>query len=258
MYSFTVFLFYPLKSGIIFHLLYFKLLKNRGHLVQKSSFKLSGPAPKGPELEKNVRLAAALRLAGWKKKETLVVEGVWKKRVILLGYWYSLNSTETEGHRKGQETAHGETSREDLATIHRLCPLRGLPIPRARQGFVNFLKEKKEFRERIPYQERQKCVVVQDLPSCCILRKAKADAKAKASQPLRRGWQMKMTRLAIPWDHQDWPMVQWLCVSYHPELPTVEPNPNTSCLKKDPLAWILNQISPKKPCVGEIPWPGFL
>ena len=155
---------------------------------------------------------------------------------ILLGYWYSLNSTETEGHRKGQETAHGETSREDLATIHHLCPLRGLPTPRARQGFVNFLKEKKEFRERIPYQERQKCVVAQDLPSCCILRKAKADAKAKASQPLRRGWQMKMTRLAIAWDHQDWPMVQWLCDSYHPELPTVEPNPNTSCLKKDPLA----------------------
>ena len=75
-------------------------------------------------------------------------------------------------------------------------------------------------------------------PPCCILRKAKADAKAKASQPLRRGWQMKMTRLAIAWDHQDWPMVQWLCDSYHPELPTVEPNPNTSCLKKDPLAWI--------------------
>ena len=29
------------------------------------------------------------------------------------------------------------------------------------------------------------------------------------------------------WDHQDWPMVQWLCDSYYSELPTVEPNPNT-------------------------------
>ena len=140
------------------------------------------------------------------------------------------------------------------ATIHRLCPLRGLPTPRARQGFVNFLKEKKEFRERIPYQERQKCVVVQDLPSCCILRKAQGRCQGKSITATQK-------RVADE-DDQAGHSLGSSGLAHGPMAMRQLSSRATHCgtqpqyfLPQGRIPWpeFLNQISPRKPCVGENP-----
>ena len=55
--------------------------------------------------------------------------------------------------------------------------------------------------------------------------KAKAGSMPSTGPPIRRWWQMKAARLAVAYQHGDWPMLQFLCDQYGQEL-RVERNPN--------------------------------
>ena len=233
------------KWNYISHTILHDYWKTRGHLDCKSTvFDCRRPAPKGPELETECTLGGCLLPCIFSKNETLVVEGVWMKKslVILLfginiswffgnienhlqnaffgdmlvswrvSFWGTgthWNSTETEGHRKGQETCSwwDKSRRSWPFLFHHLCPLRGFPRhPVLDRAFVSTFSRKKGVARTHPFTRRDLFANVSSCKTCppvasCM--KAKADAKAKASQPLRRGWQMKMTRLAIAWDHHD-------------------------------------------------------
>jgi len=41
---------------------------------------------------------------------------------------------------------------------------------------------------------------------------------------MRRGWQQKVTRLAIAYSHQDWAKIDHLIGQFAPDLPSVAPN----------------------------------
>ena len=68
MYSFTVFFSTTEKWNYISPTILQTTEKQGAIWIVNPPFLIVGPRPKGPELEKNVRLAAALRLAGSKKK----------------------------------------------------------------------------------------------------------------------------------------------------------------------------------------------